>query len=171
MSASKNTVSENWQVICVKPRFEKKTAERLENKGIPVYCPTVTNIRQWSDRKKKVQVPLFSKYLFVQLPEKERKRVFEVPGVIRYLYWLKKPAIVRNEEIQLIKKWLSKEGASAEIENLSRGDHLRIESGPFKGQRGITEHIGGNKIQLILMDLGVKISIHCSTEVKKLTQS
>jgi transcriptional antiterminator RfaH len=85
----------NWLVLYTKPKNEVKVAERLAAAGITVYCPLVTSLRQWSDRKKKVTLPLFSSYVFVQLAEVQRAAVFEVPGVVRYLFWLGKPAVVQ----------------------------------------------------------------------------
>ena len=77
-----------WYVIYTKPRNEKKVAERLQQIGITVYCPMITMIKQWSDRKKKVQIPLLNSYVFVCLEDKEREKVFQVSGVVRYLFWL-----------------------------------------------------------------------------------
>ncbi|MDT0651627.1 UpxY family transcription antiterminator, partial [Autumnicola edwardsiae] len=89
-----------WYVLYTKPKWELKVYENLQKKDIKAYCPTVTEVKQWSDRKKKITAPLFRSYIFVYLAEKERSEVFEVPGVVRYLYWLGKPAIVRDVEIQ-----------------------------------------------------------------------
>src|SRR5690606_20682493 len=95
-----------WFVLYTKPRAEKKTAEQLARMGVEVYCPVVRTMRQWSDRKKKVDIPLFSSYLFVNLTEEERNVVFRASGVVRYLFWLGKPAVVRQEEIDTIREWL-----------------------------------------------------------------
>jgi transcription antitermination factor NusG len=92
----------NWYVVYTKPKWEKKVAERLNEIGVITYCPLVTKISQWSDRKKIVSVPLFNSYIFVQIEEKNRNRVFEIPGAVRYLFWLGKPATVRNSEIEAI---------------------------------------------------------------------
>jgi transcription antitermination factor NusG len=89
-----------WYALYTEPRHEKKVADRLLKLGVEVYCPLVTQIKQWSDRKKKVEVPLLPSYVFVKLEESNRDIVFQVSGVVRYLFWLGKPAIIRNEEIQ-----------------------------------------------------------------------
>ena len=72
----------NWYVVYTKPKWEKKVAEQLINSGIECYCPLITQVRQWSDRKKKVEVPLFNSYVFVQLPDAERNKVFQSVGVV-----------------------------------------------------------------------------------------
>lgn len=151
-----------WFVIYVKPRTEKKVVQELEKLGITVFCPMITEVRQWSDRKKKVEVPLINSYVFVQLKEKERASVFQVPGVVRYLFWLKKPAIVRNEEIRILKEWLSGVGVNAQVENLKPGDRMKIKSGPFEGKEGVVQELTKNRVQLILQDLGLKITLNRS---------
>jgi transcriptional antiterminator RfaH len=148
-----------WFVIYTKSRNEKKVAIQLEKMGIIVYCPLVTQIHQWSDRKKKVEVPLISSYVFVKLKEKDRERVIEVPGVVRYVYWLEKPAIVRDHEIAILKEWLSAEKIDAKVESLRRGDRMSVPSGVFEGKEGVVEEINKSRVQLLLVDLGMKITL------------
>ncbi|WP_297815209.1 UpxY family transcription antiterminator [uncultured Polaribacter sp.] len=150
----------NWFVIYTKSRQEKKVALELEKMGITVYCPMINQIRQWSDRKKKVEVPLISSYVFVQLKERDREAVFEVPGIVRYVYWLEKPAIVRDEEIAVMKAWLSTQTVEAKVEGLRRGDRMKVSSGIFEGKEGFVEEISKNRVLLLLPDLGMKITLN-----------
>ena len=148
-----------WYVIYTKPRNEKKVAENLQKIGIVVYCPLVTQIKQWSDRKKKVQVPLFNSYIFVNLEDIERESVFQVNGVVRYLFWLGKPAIVRDDEIEILQESLKDIMSSIEVKAIKAGDLLNIPIGPFKGKEGIVKHINKNSLQLVLKELGVLITL------------
>lgn len=148
-----------WYVIYTQPRSEKKVTERLQKIGITTYCPLVTQIRQWSDRKKKVQVPLINSYVFVNLNENERDSVFQVNGIVRYLYWLGKPAVVRDEEIVALQEALKDVITSVEITGLKVGDEINIPSGPFKGKEGIVKQIKKHNLQLILKELGVLITL------------
>ena len=91
-----------WFVIYTKPQFEIKVEQTLQNIGIRAYCPVYKQIKQYSDRKKKVLKPLLRSYVLVNINDKDRDKVFSVPGVVRYLFWLGKPAIVREEEIELM---------------------------------------------------------------------
>jgi transcriptional antiterminator RfaH len=150
----------NWFVIYTKSRQEKKVALELEKMGITVYCPMINQIRQWSDRKKKVEVPLISSYVFVQLKERDREAVFEVPGIVRYVYWLEKPAIVRDEEIAVMKAWLSTQTVEAKVEGLRRGDRMKVTNGLFEGKEGFVEEISKNRVLLLLPDLGMKITLN-----------
>ena len=95
-----------WHVLYTKPRNEKKVAERLTAAGYTVYCPLQKVRRQWSDRVKVVEEPLFKGYLFINIEEKTRDEVFSLPGTVRYLFWLRRPAVVRDSEIHTIQKWL-----------------------------------------------------------------
>lgn len=145
----------NWYVVYTKPKWEKKVAEQLRNKGIECYCPLITQVRQWSDRKKKVEVPLFNSYVFVQLPDSERNTVFQSVGVVRYLFWLGKPAIVRDEEISIIKKWLNpSEGNDVSILSFQIGDAIQLDSGPFSNQKAIVQEVTNTHYVLVLESLG-----------------
>jgi len=152
----------NWYVVYTKPKWEKKVAEQLIKSGIECYCPLITQVRQWSDRKKKIEVPLFNSYVFVQLEESQRNSVFSASGVVRYLFWLGKAAIVRDEEISVIKKWLDNaDGADILVESIKIGDAIKLESGPFSNQKAVVKEINNTHYVLVLESLG------CVLKMKK----
>lgn len=147
--------SMNWYVVYTKPKWEKKVAEQLTQKGIECYCPLVTQVRQWTDRKKKVQVPLFNSYVFVHLEEADRNLVFQSTGAVRYLFWLGKPAIVLDQEINTIKEWLgSSDKYEVSLTPLQVGDRIILESGPFKSQSAIVQEVGKSHYMLVLESMG-----------------
>jgi transcription antitermination factor NusG len=148
-----------WFAIYTRPKNEKKVAEQLFRLGIEAYCPMVTQMKQWSDRKKKVESPLISSYVFVNLDEKDRNTVFEAHGIVRYLYWLGKPAVIQDYEIEALKNSLKGILTSVEVEGIQPGDSLTISKGPFQGKEGIVSQVDKNKIRLILKELGVLITI------------
>ncbi|PKD20018.1 antitermination protein NusG [Salegentibacter salinarum] len=149
-----------WYVLYTKPRMEKRVADDLEQIGIEIYCPLITEVKQWSDRKKKIKTPLFKSYVFIKLEEKKRNRVFEVPGVVRYLFWLGKPAIVRDEEIKVIREWLEEDKVEdAKVEHLSAGDKITIKNGAFKQHEAIIRDIGKRKMRLVLPHLGFTVEV------------
>ena len=148
-----------WYVLYIKSHNEIKTATFLAELGITVYCPIVTEYRQWSDRVKKVEVPLIRSYIFVNLEEKERPLVFQVPGIIRYLFWLGKPAIVPETEIKTMQLWLQNDIQEARVEQLQPGDRFSIPKGPFKGQESIIHEVSKSRLQVILVVLGIKITM------------
>jgi transcription antitermination factor NusG len=148
-----------WFVLYTQPRNEKKVAERLEKLGIKAYCPMTIQVRQWSDRKKKVEVPLLNSYVFVQLAEANRKLVFEVPGIVRYLFWLGEPAIVRDEEIKTLQNWLAHDFAKLEVSALKPGDTIILKEGAFKNQEALIKTISKTKMQLVLTSLGLLVTL------------
>ena len=156
----------NWYVVYTKPKWEKKVAEQLKNRGVECYCPLITQVRQWSDRKKKVQVPLFNSYVFVQLEESDRNLVFQSVGVVRYLFWLGNPAIVRNEEIEVIKKWLNESNdCEVTVGPYQIGDKVKLESGPFASQEAIVKEVNKTHYLLVLESLGCVLKMNCMNKI------
>ena len=151
-----------WFVIYTKSRNEKKVAELLQKNGVEVFCPIVKLKKNWSDRKKIVETPLFNSYVFVNLSEKDRNVVFNVPGVIRYVFWLKKPAVARDSEIESLKAVLNDTMDSFSIENYQIGDTVKISEGVFKGLDGVIEKQSNNKLHVILENVGIKITLQRS---------
>jgi transcription antitermination factor NusG len=148
-----------WFAIYTRPKNEKKVVEGLEKLGVEVYCPMVTQVKQWSDRKKKVEAPLINSYVFVNIEDKKRNIVFEVPGVVRYLFWLGKPAVIQEHEIDLLKASLKGIFSNVEVNGIQPGDTLTISKGPFQGKEGVVSQVDKNKIRLVLKELGVTITI------------
>ncbi|MFV8374667.1 UpxY family transcription antiterminator [Flavobacterium sp. LB1P71] len=145
----------NWYVVYTKPKWEKKVAEQLKKSGIECYCPLITVVRQWSDRKKKIEVPLFNSYVFVQLADSDRNLVFLSTGVVRYLFWLGKPAIVRDEEISIIKRGLDgPDSCEVSVVSFQVGDTIELESGPFSTQKAIVQEVNNTHYVLVLESLG-----------------
>lgn len=152
--------SMNWYAIYTKPRWEKKVAQKLQELDIESYCPCVTEVRQWSDRKKKVTSPLFKSYVFVRLAEKQRSLVFNVPGVVQYIFWLGKPAVIRDCEIDTIRQWLEDDRVEdVEIGHLTEGDKITIASGSFKGREAVIDKVGKKRLRLLLKSLDCVINV------------
>ena len=147
----------NWYVLYTKPRNEKKVAVNLESLGGTVFCPMISVVKHWSDRKKTVKEPLLTSYVFVKLEEKDRELVFKVSGVVRYLFWLGKPAIVKDSEILAIKELLHEKYEKVFITGIQPGTKTKIEEGVFKGQLATFIEQKGNKSILILDSLGMTL--------------
>ena len=110
-------------------------AQRLTQLGFEVYCPTQRIKKRWSDRWKWIEQPLFTSHLFIQIDPERRDAIYFVPGFVRFLFWLKRPALVRPQEIDTLKRWLNDFTTEAiQVESLLPGQHLKIQSGPLQGQ-------------------------------------
>lgn len=151
----------NWHVVYTRPKWEKKVAERLNEIGVVSYCPLITKVSQWSDRKKIINVPLFNSYIFVQIDEKERHQIFEVVGAVRYLFWLGKPAIVKDSEIEAIKNWFAvPDTYDVSLDQWKKGDKVVLESGPFLSQSAVIQDVKKNHYILILESLGCVLKVN-----------
>ena len=148
-------MEKNWFAIYVHSRHEKKVASLLESKSIEHYLPVQKVTRQWSDRKKTVIEPLFKSYVFVKVSENEKESIRMTSGVINFVYWLGKPAVIREEEIETIKQFIE-DYQNIEIENLSPevNSSIRIGSGPFANQIGKVITVKNTKIKLFIESLG-----------------
>ena len=148
-----------WFVLYTRPQYEIKVAEALQGLGIRAYCPVYTQLKQYSDRKKKVEKPLLKSYVLVKIADRDREQVFAIPGVVRYVFWLGKPAVVREEEIELMKNNLGGIYESICVEQLQKGAVYKIPEGPFKGQQGKVVTLLKNRIKLELPSLGVLVTL------------
>ena len=150
---------EQWYVLKVRQGYEKKVTEGLTKMDIQVYCPIVKEVRFWSDRKKTVETPLIKSYVFIKSTEKNRSMAFSVHGVERYLFWLGKPAIVRNEEIEVLKDWVSNDAVEELMySQLQPGDRTTIRGGLLKDQVAVVRHIGKTRVSLVLEDMGIVVN-------------
>src|SRR5690348_34329 len=132
-----DSLSPHWYAVYTKPRCEKKVSHLLAKKNIENYCPLNKVRRQWSDRKKIIEVPLFTSYVFVRVLLHEQKTVLETDNIFNFVYWLRKPAIIRDEEIMTIKKYLW-EHENVELERIAVNvnDTIRIKEGPLVSMEG-----------------------------------
>lgn len=139
-----------WYVAYTKSRGEKKLALELAQIGITAYCPTKIEQRKWSDRIKKVEIPLFTSYCFIKTDEYSLDKVYALRNFSRFVYWQGTPAIVREQEIQQIKDFIAAYENSIEI---NTGDKLNVLSGPLEGTTGTVEKKEGKYIYLYLEQL------------------
>jgi transcription antitermination factor NusG len=143
-----------WYALYTKPRHEFKASSQLTASGIEHYLPTVTKIRQWSDRKKKVTEPLMSGYIFIRGNEKDRLIALEQQSVVRAIFFEGKPAIVPNWQIENLQKMLERGFDVSVTDSIAIGKRVKIISGPFQDIEGIVyENANQDKILAITIDL------------------
>lgn len=156
---------EKWLVLYTKPNTSKNLAKQLSTAGIEAYCPIKIELRQWSDRKKKVQVPVLPSMILVKSKPSKRHVVFEFNGAQRFLFWDKKPAIVSEEEVEALRESLEKPNmVSAEIEAIKPGQKIDLSELGFKGHEGKVKYVSGNKCWVILESLGFVVKVNLSKE-------
>jgi transcription antitermination factor NusG len=152
-------MEKKWFVVYTKPQQELKVVRELSAMGITNYCPTITLVKQYSDRKKKVSRPLLSSYVMVELEDKERNKVFACNGIVRYLFFLGKPAVVPASEINLMQDHLNGVYNDIKLTTLSVGDSHTITEGPFSGVSGRVVETDNTKVKLELASLGMLITL------------
>jgi transcription antitermination factor NusG len=148
-------VHNNWYALYTRSRWEKKVVRQLDEKGIEHYCPLIKVERQWSDRKKIILQPLFTGYVFVRLKQEDAASVRKVEGCINFVYWLNKPAVIRDEEIVAIRKFLQEhESIQVEKTRVNLEDRVRIISGPFTEKEGKVVGVKSRTVRVLLPSLG-----------------
>lgn len=167
-----------WLVVKTKPRAEKKLAQQLSAQGIPCYAITYTTLRQWSDRKKKVELPLIPGVVFVANSMDNLSALYQYALVQGVLKEFGQPALVKWHEINnlllLAKAW---SGDEVQLDmggpNLSTGDWVEVTQGQFKGMRGtLTELKGQHRLVVALEVLQWAVTLDISkSKVKKLNNS
>ena len=155
-----------WHVVYTKAKTEAKVAQRLIESGIEIYFPEITELKQWSDRKRKITRPLLTSYVFVKVQQKDYETVRRVPGVVNFIYHIGKPAVVRQSEIDSIKLFLLEiDTESIEFEPFEK---IVIECGPLKGKSGIIQRVGKKRLRIIISELQTSIIADIEKEdVKK----
>ncbi|WP_266205213.1 UpxY family transcription antiterminator [Pontibacter kalidii] len=147
-------MTQNWYAVYTKPRWEKKVAQTLTQHGIHAYCPINRTVRQWSDRKKIVHAPLFTSYVFVRITEKQISDIKKAEGVINLVHWLGKPAVIRDEEINIIRQFLA-EHQNVQLEKVQFrvNDKVKMTSGLLMDKEGVVVAVKNNTVKVALPSL------------------
>jgi Transcription antiterminator len=150
-----NEPQPKWFAVYTKGRWEKKVAGQLERKNIEHYCPLNRVVRQWSDRKKVVWEPLFKSYVFVRIHEQKMLEVIRTDGVLHFVHWLDKPAVIRDEEIEAIRRFLGEhDNVQLEKTEVKVNDNVRIIYGPLLDQQGRIREVNSKTVKVELPSLG-----------------
>jgi len=157
----------SWCVVITKAKAEKKVAVQLQQLGIESFCPTRKEVRQWSDRKKKIEVPLLPSMVLVNIAARERNYVFNVTGVKRYFYWLGKPAKVTEAEIEALKVMEHQSYHSLAVDQLKIGSTINLKDHGINFGEGIVKKISGQQCWVVLQSLGYVIKLQLSAPKNK----
>ena len=152
--------NKHWYAVYTKPRWEKKVARLLSEKGVEYYCPLIKSVRQWSDRKKVIQEPVFKSYVFVRVVDEHKWELKKIEGILNYVYWLGKPAIIRDEEIVTIQKFLN-EFTHVEVTHhdaFAVNSPVIVKSGVMMNFRGLIVEVIGNRARVKLNSLGIELT-------------
>jgi transcription antitermination factor NusG len=165
-------VSRKWLAIYSRPRWEKKVTQLLTEQGLESYCPLNKVRRKWSDRMKIVEEPLFKSYVFVRVRDEDRTVVRMTPGVINFVYWDGKPALIKEKEINAIKQFLNEyENVEVKPMNVELNQRVKITTGPLMDQEGEVIGLNRKTVKIVIDSLGYQLVAHIDRTKLTSTQS
>src|SRR5690348_16239234 len=145
--SKKSSMTRKWLAVYSKPRWEKKINQLLQEKGLESYCPLNKVHRKWSDRIKVVEEPLFKSYVFVCISEADKTAVRMINGIVNFVYWMGKPAIIKDKEIEVIKRFLDEyDDVEVRQVNVKEGSEVLVQAGVFLGRKGTVRKLLNKKV-------------------------
>jgi transcription antitermination factor NusG len=155
-----------WYAVYTRPRFEKQVLKGLLDQRIDAYLPLLKTIRQWSDRKKMVEVPLFSSYVFVHIDRSSYDQVLQTHGVVKYVSFEGKAATIPASQIDNLRIIIdSNEKVETTWETRRKGDRVMVTAGSLKGLKGELITDGDRKKVLVRIhgiDQNLTVEVHSS---------
>ena len=162
-----------WYAIYVRSRHEKKVHQLLLEKGVESSLPLIKTTRKWSDRKKKVEIPLFRGYVFVRIDvERDKLNILETDGVVKFIGICNNPSKILDKEIHWIHIMVEESDTVQNEKKIPVGQKVRVMSGPFKGIEGVVLRSGNRSRLVVVIDtimhaVSVEISPHYLEKIKK----
>jgi transcription antitermination factor NusG len=150
----KNSSSEEkWYALYTRPRAEKQVYQRLVEEGIETFLPLQKTYRMWSDRKKLVEKPLLSSYVFVKTKSKNFPMVYKTQGVVKFVSFEGHPVSIPQNQIDNLRLLINSD-AEIEVssENFARGDNVEVVSGSLVGLTGELIRIGSRNRVVVRID-------------------
>ena len=159
----------NWHALYVASRQEKKVLEKLQKKNIEAYLPIMKTMRQWSDRKKMVELPLLNGYVFVKIDATQNDKTLQTAGVVNFVRAEGKIAKVREVEIDRLKQLIElgyHMEANGTKHAYKEGDKIKITSGALRNIEGfVVENKEGRYIDVLLESIGQSIRVKLPEEI------
>jgi transcription antitermination factor NusG len=156
-----NGVVKKWYAVYTKPRWEKKVHTLLMEAGVECYCPLNKVHRKWSDRIKIVEEPLFKSYVFVRVNEEEKTPVRMVSGVVNFVYWQGKPAVIKDKEILAIRKFMNDyEDVEVKQLDIATDAIIVVKQGLLMGKKGTVKRVMRKKVEVLIESIGFSLTAY-----------
>ena len=153
MITKENNNKRSWYVIYVRSRHEKSVYSALLDKGIDASLPMRTVVRKWSDRKKKMQIPLFRGYVFVKIDVNiDNLNVLQTAGVVKFIGIRNKPSRIPDEQIHWMHMLVAESDTVRAEKEIPVGQRVRVMIGPFKGIKGVVRRVGSRSRLVVLIE-------------------
>ncbi len=153
MPAENSNWKISWYALYTKPRHEFKAQLYLDEVKIENYLPTITVTKKWSDRRKKIQEPIFRSYVFIRTDEKGRTRAMQNPPIVRTVAFNGKPAIIPDWQINNLRIMLAESPEVFISDRIEVGTKVRITSGPFTDVIGVVQEKNNETFLSVSIDL------------------
>ncbi|TWR30917.1 UpxY family transcription antiterminator [Mucilaginibacter pallidiroseus] len=156
-----NLNNPNWMVLYTKSKWEKKVDRLLKDQNIISYCPLIKTTKKWVDRNKTVEIPLFNSYLFVYATPRELEKIVQTSGVVTYITFCGKPAVVQENEIKNIKRVISSYSdlEAVPLNSLQVGDEALITGGLWDNYMGAIDQINGKTVVMVIKSMNYALTI------------
>jgi transcription antitermination factor NusG len=148
-----------WYAVYTKPRWEKKVFALLEKNGLEAYCPLNRVRKKWSDRVKWTEEPLFKSYVFVKVRSEELTDVRQVNGVVNFVYWLGRPAVIRDSDIQVIRKFLNDyDDITVTSMEVRKDDKIMIQKGALMDKHAKVVEVLNSRVRVVIESIGFELT-------------
>jgi transcription antitermination factor NusG len=154
-----------WYAAYTCANHEKKAAAEISLRGVESFLPLYHAIRNWSDRRVELEMPLFPGYVFVHLALPDRSKVLQVPGVVRLVGFGGLPAALPDEQIEILRAGLNRRLRAQPHPYLTAGRRVRVKSGPMAGIQGILLRRKGKfrvVVSIVLIQRAVAVDVDSS---------
>ena len=153
----------NWYAVYVNAKHEKKVVNKLIEQGISAYAPIVKKLQQWTDRKKWVEFPMLSGYVFVNISDSDKDKVLKNPSVFSFIKFNGIEAKIKDSEIAILKS-IEESGydITQSMDDIKLFDEVEITQGQLKGLRGtliLIQNTNFVQIQLESLQQNIKIKL------------
>lgn len=159
-----------WYAVYVRSRSEKKVSIDLEQNGIESFVPLQRKLRQWSDRKKWVETPIISGYVFVHIDSFQYDQVLKNDNVVTYICFEGKAAAIRDIQIEMMKRMLEQSEIDVTLtrEELCPGEKVEITEGPLTGLEGeLIQFNGKKRVTLRISEINCNLMVAVSLDILK----
>jgi transcription antitermination factor NusG len=160
-----NNGSCHWYAVYLRTRYEKRTHQQLQQKGVESFLPLIEEVHVWSDRRKKVLEPLFRGYVFVHTDLQNRLNVLQTEGVIRFVGIRNIPSPIPEEQIMWVKTVVGIQHSVRREPHIVSGDAVRVIAGPLHGLRGIATRVkNSTRVVIVLSEIQQAFSVEVAPE-------
>ncbi len=159
--------NKKWYAIYTRSRCEKKVYDQLVTIGIKAYLPLRYEIHKWSDRKKRIDVPVINSYCFVCIDyDADRTKIYQTYGFVAFVQHNRQPVVIPQAEMDAMKQAVdSKLAIEVENHKLRNGKRVRVISGPMTGAVGIVENITDKNVKIVLTAVGITLSVKLTDDM------